>query len=233
MTSEVISPLPGIGGTLFPGQYLADAFDAAIARSAGGGDLDRQWRRFRGWWDRVEATCGPATGIRALFDLVAMPLAGMLGLRARQVDFDRSRAVVRLETPAGTAVGMMVLPWAARPSSVWRDPSAAARAFNSRWTFVVAPPFVSVVPSHTRGLRRSVDFHFPDVLDARSFGRFHALCHATSLEAATTSSSRPASRSRIGYATICSTASSVRWQHSRLLFAVGCPQSPKPASTKR
>jgi len=185
MTSEVISPLPGIGGTLFPGQYLADAFDAAIARSAGGGDLDRQWRRFRGWWDRVEATCGPATGIRALFDLVAMPLAGMLGLRARQVDFDRSRAVVRLETPAGTAVGMMVLPWAARPSSVWRDPSAAARAFNSRWTFVVAPPFVSVVPSHTRGLRRSVDFHFPDVLDARSFGRFHALCHATSLEAAT------------------------------------------------
>ncbi|MGE5838220.1 MAG: hypothetical protein ACM4AI_27345, partial [Acidobacteriota bacterium] len=185
MTSEVTSPLPGIGGTLFPGQYLADAFDAAIPRSAGGGNLDRQWRRFRGWWDRVDATCGPATGIRALFDLVAMPLAGMLGFRARHVDFDRSSAVVRLETPAGTAVGMFVLPWAVRPSSVWRDLNVASRAFNLRWTFVVAPPFVSVVPAQTRGLRRSVDFHFPDVLDTRSFGRFHALCHATSLEAAT------------------------------------------------
>jgi Eco57I restriction-modification methylase len=182
MTSEVISPLPGIDGTLFPGQYLADAFDEAIAR-AGGDNLERQWRRFRGWWDRVEATCGPATGIRALFDLAAMPLAGLLGFRARHAQFDRSSAAVRLETPGATTVGMMVRPWAARPSTAWRDVTALAREFNVRWTFVVAPPFLSVVPSQAGGIRRSVDFRFPDVLDVRSFARFHAICRASSLEA--------------------------------------------------
>ena len=108
-----MNALPGIGGTLFPGQYLADAFDEAAAQ-AGGGNLDRQWRRFRGWWDRVEATCGPATGIRALFDLAAMPLAGLLGFRARYAQFDRSSASVRLETPGGTTVSMMVRPLPSR-----------------------------------------------------------------------------------------------------------------------
>ena len=177
-----MNALPGIGGTLFPGQYLADAFDEAAAQ-AGGGNLDRQWRRFRGWWDRVEATCGPATGIRALFDLAAMPLAGLLGFRARYAQFDRSSASVRLETPGGTTVSMMVRPWAMRPSTVWRDVVTLAKELNVRWTFVVAPPFLSVVPSQAGGIRRSVDFHFPDVLDARSFARFHAICHATSMEA--------------------------------------------------
>lgn len=175
-----MTSLPGVGGTLFPGQFIAAGFDEARPHAAI--DWERRRRHFLGWWERVSATCGPATGVRAIFDLVAMPLAGLLGFRARSAEFDRGRGVVRLETGRGGTVSVIVLPWASRPSTVWRDLRDISGRHGSRWTMVVAPPFVSLVPSRGFGIRRSVDFRLPEALDPRSFGRFHLICHAASFD---------------------------------------------------
>jgi hypothetical protein len=179
-----MSVLPGVGGTLFPGQFLSDGLEEAHWHAALP-DLERQRRQFHGWWARVAAACGPATGIRALFDLVAMPLAGMAGFRAREAEFDRDRATARLETAGGVTVGLIVLPWATRPSGVWRDLAGFARRIGAAWTIVVAPPFISIVPARGFGVRRSVDFRLPDVLDARSFTRFQTMCRASAFERTT------------------------------------------------
>ena len=176
-----MNALPGIGGSLFPSQFITDGLDESLAGVQGSG-LERERRRFCSWWDRVAATCGPATGIRALFDLVAMPLAGLLGFRARDAEFAGARGTVRLETASGTSVGLMILPWASRPSLVWRDLAGIARRFDARWSFVVAPPFVSVVPAGGYGIRRSVDFRLPDALEIRPFARFRLICRATAFE---------------------------------------------------
>lgn len=176
-------PLPGLGGNLFPGQFIVDGLNKQLARISTV-DLERRRRHARAWWDRVDATCGPATGIRAIFDLVAMPLAGMLGFRARSAEFDRGHGLACLETSGRVPVTLIVLPWAARPSGIWRDLADAATRFGAHWTMVVAPPFVSVVPSKGFGIRRSVDFRFPEVLDPRSFGRFQLICGALAFEPA-------------------------------------------------
>src|SRR6187200_1143635 len=129
--------LPGIGGTLFPGHFLASKAGpwtqiqdprTATAR-----------RHFVRWWERVSATCGPATGMRALFDVVAMPLASLLGYQARGAVFERDRIRAKLVGGPPGAIDLVVLPWASRPSRrMSREDSRAA------WLMTVAPPFVSV-----------------------------------------------------------------------------------------
>ena len=61
------------------------------------------------------------TSFLPLRPLPAWRRAGMLGFRARDAEFAGARGTVRLETASGTSVGLMILPWASRPSLVWRD----------------------------------------------------------------------------------------------------------------
>ena len=173
-----MTALPGIGGTLFPSRYLADGLERAVGSPLAPESFEAQRRRCLAWWRRLESVCGPATGLRAIFDVAAMPLAALLGFRARRVSFDRDRVVAQLETPTGAVVGLVVLPWAARVPERWRDLTAAARQAGGRWCVLVAPPFVVLAEAHGGAVRRSVDFRLPEALDSRSFARFWTLAHA-------------------------------------------------------
>ena len=205
--------LPGIGGSLLPGRFVADRL--LIEWPIGTLDeVERRRRHLEGWWRRLAATCGPATGIRGVFDMAAMPLFGTLGFRARDVAFDshRARASVRLETRTGVAVALVVLPWAHRPSAAWRDVASSSRAAGAAWCFLMAPPFLSLVDARGYASRRSIEVAFPDVLDPESFGRFWVLCSAGSFDAAARMTSRPAEIDRAASRIDRIVAASVRFQ---------------------
>ena len=178
MTSSM---LPGVGGSLLPARFLADGLWKAHATTEVSG-----WSRGRThlerWWRRVIETCGPATGIRALADLVATPLAGMLGFRVRGQVFDEPRATLTLAPRHGdgSPVAMLVLPWSSRPSVAWRDLVGQARAIGASWGFVLAPPHLSLVDVKAHAVRRSIDFTLPEVFEEPSFPAFWALANARS-----------------------------------------------------
>jgi hypothetical protein len=172
--------LPGITGSLLPSQYLADRLAGDTAASAP--HLERRRLQLEAWWRRVVATCGPATGLRALFDVVAMPLFAALRFRAREATFDRGRACVHLHTPAGTPVALVIRPWASRPSELWREVVAAAADIGAAWGFVLAPPYLSLVDARGHALRRGLDFILPEILDPRAFGVFWTLADASAFE---------------------------------------------------
>lgn len=178
MDSARLTPLPGISGTLFPSRFLASlSLEPGPACDARPEFLERRRRSFLAWWAAVERQCGPATGLRALFDRVAMPLAAMLGFRACDAEFDDRMASARLES-AGGPVRLVLAAWATRPSRVWR---ALKRSDETTWCLLVAPPFVSVVDLRGHSMRRSVDFRLPDALDPRSFLAFVTACSAGAL----------------------------------------------------
>lgn len=177
--------LPGISGSLFPGRFLADQLLAHTTARVTSEQIERRRRHLEAWWRGVSLTCGPATGVRALFDVAAMPLFGTLGYRARDASFHTDRVQARLETPAGTGVGLVVLPWAQRPSAAWREVVVAARGTGADWCFLVAPPFVSLVDARGHASRRSVDFALPDALRRDSFFALWVLCSAPSFDRAT------------------------------------------------
>ena len=173
--------LPGISGSLFPGGYLAGPLL---------GDTDpvnrpenaAMRRRLQHWWRTVIATCGPASGIRSLFDIAAMPLAAALGFRATSATFTSHMAHVRLESRMApgmlAAVPLLVAPWAHRPPAIWREAADHARACNAAWCLILAPPHFHILDA-TGWSRRAVEFTFPDVIDdPDSFDRFWMLAHA-------------------------------------------------------
>jgi Eco57I restriction-modification methylase len=175
--------LPGtVGGSLFPSRYL-ETIDWRGHTPLAAEAIERRRRRLTAWWHHVERQCGPATGLHGIFDLVAMPLTAMLGFRARSVQFERTRVEACLQSPAGTSVvGLVVLPWAAAPSLLWRDVVAVAGRSGTPWGLLIAPPFVSVVEARASAVRRSADFRFPDVLSAERFLPFWALAHVSAFE---------------------------------------------------
>jgi hypothetical protein len=172
--------LPGIAGSLFPSQYLADRLAGNVA--AFPPDLERRRLRLEAWWRQVVVTCGPATGLRALFDVVAMPLFAALRFRAREATFDRGRTCVHLETPAGTPVALVIRPWASRPAELWREVVASAGDIGAEWGFVLAPPYLSLVDARGHALRRGLNFILPDILEPRAFGVFWTLAGASAFE---------------------------------------------------
>lgn len=173
-----MSRLAGISGSLFPHRYLSDAMQAVAPAPV----LARQQRHFRRWWTGVAAACGPATGLRALFDLVAMPLFGLLGFRAHDAVFERHQARAWLATREATPVGLVLLPWAERPSALWRDLVSTARDIGARWTFLLAPPYLSLVDARGHATRRGIEFTLPDVLEEPVFTRFWWLTRAEAFD---------------------------------------------------
>jgi hypothetical protein len=169
--------LPGIGGWLLPPRFLAEH----VAPKAECHARDQvQWER---WWREVERTCGPATGVRTLFDMAAMPLFGRLGFRARQPRFQPRSATATLLTPGGRTVALIVRPWAERPSALWREATAAARDSGAEWCCIFSPPNLSIIPASGHAQRRSLDLTLPGVTDPRSFATFIDLTSAAAFDA--------------------------------------------------
>ncbi len=191
--------LSGVSGALFPSRYVADrlTLDAGLPPAANAhAPLARQlWT----WWRHVDATCGPATGIRAIFDIVAMPLFAILGFTAREVTFIGQEAIARLDTREGTAVGLVVSPWARRPPDALRGVLAAARQFDASWCFAVSPPYISIIDARSGWARRSIDFRFPHAFDSPAgITAFSALARASSFDESQTTHTSIAALVRAG-----------------------------------
>src|SRR5262245_11710992 len=130
----------GISGNLLPLQFIEhqlSRLDSPIAHD-----------RFRRWWARIEASCGPASGIRALADLIALPLCAELGFSASAAEFGSRHAMFQLRARYQSlpqSAGLIVAPWANRSPGIWRDAVDHARRLDAAWCLIAAPPFVQIV----------------------------------------------------------------------------------------
>jgi len=171
--------LPGIGGWLLPARFLAER---VAPHATCDPRIQPQWER---WWREVANTCGPATGVRTLFDVAAMPMFGRLGFRARHAHFRPGSATAVLLTPGGRTVSLIVRPWAAQPSALWREATTAAREHGADWCCICAPPTLSFVPASGHAQRRSLDFSLPATIEPAAIGVFLSLASASSFDAHT------------------------------------------------
>jgi hypothetical protein len=165
----------GFGGRLLPREFVVERFGHGgatrfgLADGADVGAIGRLWRR-------VELGCGPLTGIRAIADVAAMPLAAALGYRAGDARFDANRATFRLTkrdvADDGVAdgldrpVALLVAPWAHRSPAIWRDAVSAAHRHRADWCLIVAPPFVQIVDARAAWGREAVEFSWPKAAES-------------------------------------------------------------------
>ena len=177
--------LRGISGNLLPLHFIAQHLSPRAPSSLAHDRFSKLWRR-------VESTCGPATGVRMLVDLAAMPLVAELGFKASAADF-RSR-VARFHltarpdpsrpptAPPARPVSLLVGPWANRSPAMWREAIDHAHLIAADWCVIVAPPSLQIVDARAHWSRQFIEFSLSEAAgDADTFARLSTLAGVDAL----------------------------------------------------
>ncbi len=167
--------LPGFSGDLLSERFLATT-------PAGGDERHREaGRRLLAWRERCQ-TLGPASGLRAILDVGAGPLAEALGFDAPCAIGESERAVAATLATATHRVALLVVGWCEPLESWWT--SAVAQAFDrsSPWCVLFNGCQLRVVDGARVYARR----HFEWDLDAafeddRALAAFLRLTRASML----------------------------------------------------
>lgn len=137
-------------------------------------------RKLEQWRTRC-STLGPASSLRALFDVGAVPLMRALGFGTSFVDASDDYLVARLSTVRGSAA-LLVAPWAGRLDSFWRTSVVEARRLGSRWALVFNGSHLRVLDAGRLFARRHLEFDLDlAVDDDRTCAAFWATVSADAL----------------------------------------------------
>src|SRR5687768_11748681 len=122
--------LPGISGSLIAGAFLEEVILPQLLTSRA--PTPRELRALYQWWRRTERSLGPASGIRAVADIGAIPLAELVGFQVRQLEPYGNGFVGVLQTAATSLVVLRTTAWNADPGTAWRDTVRAGRYAGAR-----------------------------------------------------------------------------------------------------
>ena len=169
--------LPGISGTLIAPSFLERELVTELSAAR---DWNRSLRQMHQWWRRTERTLGPASSVRALADLAALPFLEARNYHVRHLEPHGGGFTGTLaRPPADTLVAVRIAPWGSDPDREWRDTVRAGRTGNARWAFVFSGPTLRLVDAARTWSRRALDFDFARVLsDERSATALVALVEA-------------------------------------------------------
>jgi hypothetical protein len=177
--------IAGFGGDLISHAYLEenglDAIDAA--RPGFANAIVR-------WWRRVAKSLGPASSARAVCDVALIPLLELLGYEPPAMITTSIGLHGRLRAVNGV---LLVLPWAMRPSSAWRDAVTTGIDADATWALIANGRSLRIVDCTRPWSRAAIHFDFEHVvMSPRGISALWMLINRASL-----SGEAPSLRSRV------------------------------------
>ena len=167
--------LSGISGSLIAGAFLEETLAPELAAIPGLGSAVRALHR---WSGRVQRTIGPASSVRLIADVAAMPLFAILGYDVTRLEPHRADLIGTL-TGEGTTVVLCVSAGDRPLDTAWRDLVRAGRVAHAHWAIVFTARALRVVDARRAWARRTLDFDLTTVVnDERSARVFAALLQA-------------------------------------------------------
>lgn len=110
------------------------------------------------WSDRLDATIGPASGIRAITDTVVVPLLKTLGYDvAGRVDRG-SHTVLDAAAAACDPVPVIVVNWSEPLDRVWRTAVLDGVRLDARWCFCCNGTTLRIIDAQRTWARRYLEF---------------------------------------------------------------------------
>lgn len=168
--------LAGITGSLIAGAFLEGTLAPELT---GDPALAGIIRALHHWSRRVQRTIGPASSVRAIADVAAMPLCRLLGYELIELVPHRGDLVGTLTRDRATQVVLCVSMDGRPVDTVWRDVVRAGRVTGARWALVCNGRDLRLVDARRAWSRRALDFALPAVVaDERSARLFAALVRA-------------------------------------------------------
>jgi Eco57I restriction-modification methylase len=127
----------------------------------------------------IRARLGPACGPRAVFDLLAEPLARALGFGVIPLAGPSPTLDALLQAGATPAAMMVVTAWGQSHNAVWRHAVHRALAAGVRWCLCISGPSIRIIDADRPHARRYSEFDLTFALeDQDTLTIFYALLHA-------------------------------------------------------
>lgn len=177
--------IAGVSGNLVSHSFGEHVLPGSFAGRLGEDGRAEGRRALKAWWQRHGRRFGPASSVRDLFDLGAVPVLQALGheplLRAVEADPPMAAALVH----AGPArAPLIVLPWGAPMVDAHVELARRAAGSGARWGIAFNGTGVRLVDVGRAYARRHVEFGFEAIIEHRpSFHLFWALMRAPAFEA--------------------------------------------------
>ena len=174
----------GLSGSLFSLQFLQEQLPAALAGELGETEREPARRRARSVLSGL-SELGPASSVRAVFDLTAGPLVSLLGFHAAGVDALPSGHLTSALGPSSgigrsdISIILLVAPWGAPLESAWRGAVTAGIAAGAAWALCHNGRDLRIVDARRTFSRRHLEFNLDLVLrDTGTFGVLWGLLRA-------------------------------------------------------
>jgi hypothetical protein len=126
--------LPGFSGDLVS-QYFAEELLARVfAGDLGEATREAGRKTLVGWWRSAGSRLGPASSIRRVFDIGAVPLFDALGYQAAHPRPSRIGGLVTAELHSGAEpLPLVVVPWGDPLDRAWSDVARAGVRMDAPW----------------------------------------------------------------------------------------------------
>ncbi len=139
-------------------------------------------RQLRTWHAHVRTRLGPASSPRIVFDVVAEPLARVLGFSVVPVPGGAPTVDAVLQGHGVSLAVMVVSSWGQSQAALWRHAVHLGLAQGTRWCFCLTGPTARIVDVDRPHGRRYAEFDLTLTLDdERACGIFWSLLNAAAL----------------------------------------------------
>jgi N-6 DNA Methylase/Eco57I restriction-modification methylase len=179
-----VAVVEAVRGSLLTRHFVAHVLGDQFAGRLGEASLAAGRRRCVRWRREAHARLGPASSVRAIWEVGALPLFAHVGFAGRFLGLARHDLLIaRLEGAGDTLLTIVVGPWQQRLDAVWRVAVEAGVEARRRWCVCFNGHQLRVVDVDRPYARRFLEFDLRQALeDERGFPLFWALLRPEALE---------------------------------------------------
>jgi len=147
--------IAGVRGRLITASFVATELPVIPVDSAPNRET---LRALHEWSTRRETAFGPASGVRAIADGIAIPLLKILGFTIMRRHDDQGCARLEAGWQGMALVPVMVAGWGEPLDGIWRHSILDAVRADERWGFVFNGSSLRIVDAHRTWSRQYLEF---------------------------------------------------------------------------
>jgi hypothetical protein len=125
--------LAGLSGSLLSHHFAERILQDEFSGRLGDASLAGAARSFAHWWEAHGSQLGPASSIRSIWDLAAVPLVELLGFRAAPPAGDECDVRHASLIASSGRVALVAATWSLSLDNVWRDAARRGIGVDASW----------------------------------------------------------------------------------------------------
>lgn len=166
---DVMTRMDWFRGPLLTRHFAEQVLPHAFASRLGESSADAAQRRLRRWLAVAQTVLGPASGIRAVCDVGAVPFFTTLGYRVRSIaaTADPALLAATIEGGHGVALPLVIAVWGARLDQSWRIALRAdthGHEPRRRWAFGFNGRLLRLLDLDRPYARRFIEFDLAETI---------------------------------------------------------------------